>query len=362
MPLLSQRARQAVVFEWAFAQGPSTRLSVPSMLASRYDTQMITPIMRTQPAEIDGQNELLGEVLARAKYFTAAVAPGEYLGVRLRGIYQGFKSVDRSAVIDEYRPGEHTADTVTGAAQQLIAKHGFRSRFFLWVHYFDPHEPFTIEPGDRVTDVTEYGRYKYELGYLDRYLDQLLSTIETRYANRPHVVIVTADHGEAFDQKAHRVYHHGYDLSTAVTRVPLVIWGAGQPRREKALVGLIDLMPTLVNIASGRQEHPEGNSLLPLLAGEKPPARPLFSQFYLGERRVEHREPLDAVSVRFAPYVLHYHLISQTYSLYNYEQDPLETRELSRDHPDVLNQMKVTIGSWLRRVYPELFRSSNADK
>jgi arylsulfatase A-like enzyme len=354
MPLLSRRATQGIVFEWAFSQGPSTRLSVPSMLTSKYDTQIITPVIRGQPAEIDSENVLLAEVLSRAKYYTAAVAPVEYLATRLRGIYQGFKVVDRSPVIGEYRPSQHTADLVTEAARKLIDKNLSKNRFFLWVHYFDPHEPFMVEPGDTPATRTEYGVYQYELSYLDRYLNQLLAFIEAQYSGKPHVVIVSADHGEAFD-RSHRVLHHGYDLSTAVTRVPLIVWGIGQPRREKQLVGLIDLMPTLVNIAGARSHRPEGNSLLPLLSGQRVPARPLFGQFYLGERRIEGREPLHAVSVRLHPYVLHYSLVTQGYSLFNYEKDPSEQKDLSKQEPGVFNKLRVTITSWLRRVYPELY-------
>lgn len=355
MPLLSRRAQQGVVFDWAFSQGPSTRLSVPSMLTSRYDTQITTPIIRGQPAEIDGQNEMLGEVLARAKYYTAAVAPVEYLARRLQGIYQGFRFVDRTPAAGEFRPGEHTADLVTEAAKRLVARHAFRDRFFLWLHYFDPHEPFLVEPGDKPRVPTEYGKYQYELGYLDRYLDQILSLIESRYSGKPHVVIVTADHGEAFDKKRHSVLHHGYDLSTAVTRVPLIVWGVGRPRREKQLVGLIDVMPTLVNLARARSARPEGNSLLPLLTGEQQSPRPHFGQFYLGERRIEGQEPLHTVSIRLAPYVFHYSLSTQAYTLFNYEKDPLEEKNISSEQPELVAKLMVTLGSWLRRVYPELY-------
>jgi arylsulfatase A-like enzyme len=355
MPLLSRRAQKGVVFDWAFSQGPSTRLSIPSMLTSRYDTQITTPIIRGQPAEIDSQNEMLGEVLAREKYYTAAVAPVEYLATRLKGIYQGFRFVDRTPAAGEFRPGEHTADLVTEAAKRIVNRYALKDRFFLWVHYFDAHEPYLVETGDKPPVPTEYGRYQYELGYMDRYLDQLLSFIESRYSGRPHVVIVSADHGEAFDKKSHGVLHHGYDLSTAVTRVPLVVWGVGRPRRETKLVGLIDIMPTLVNLAKGRSARPEGNSLLPLLTGQQAPPRPLLGQFFLSELRIEGQESLRMVSVRLPPYVLYYTLSTQEVRLYNYEKDPLEDKDLSKQQPEMLAKLKVTVGSWLRRVYPELY-------
>src|SRR5688500_6697591 len=133
----------------------------------------------------------------------------------------------------------------TDKALAFVEKHA-TERWFLWVHYYDPH--FAYEPHPEVTPfgTDRISHYDGELKFTDLHIVRLLEKI---YPNT--VVVITGDHGEGFDE--HALDLHGYDLYAPKTKVPLIIRVPGiAPRRSTTPAGHIDILPSLVNLAGGR--------------------------------------------------------------------------------------------------------------
>jgi arylsulfatase A-like enzyme len=134
---------------------------------------------------------------------------------------------------------------VTERALALAAQDRERP-FFLWVHYFEPHFP-----PQHHAEVPSFGddvvaRYDHDVAFTDFEIGRLLAGIERTSPNA--VVIVTADHGEAFEGG---LPTHGLDLTEELIRIPLLIRGPGcEGGVESQPVSSVDLAPTILGFTN----------------------------------------------------------------------------------------------------------------
>jgi arylsulfatase A-like enzyme len=154
-----------------------------------------------------------------------------------------------------------------------------QERYFLYLHYMDTHMPY--QRRDPWFDTSEkdpaLARYDSAIGYVDAHLRELYEKLGW---HRDTLLVVLADHGEEFGEHG----GHGHDnnqLYGELLHVPLLFYWPGviAPRRIVAPVNLVDVRPTLEQLATGKPpETPgDGHSLLPLLDGETLPERNLFA-------------------------------------------------------------------------------------
>lgn len=327
-PFLNRFATQSVVFENFFVQGPSTRLSLPALFTSRFDTRIDRVLKGRFPFELAPSNRMLAEVFTDAGYDTAAVLPSPYFSPEhWRGLLQGFQSM-ATGPAEAYSSGvPHTAGAVTDAVLEVLDRP--RSKpLFLWAHYFDAHPPHVLPAGQTVQGRTDGELYAAEVSHLDGHVGRLIDSIVARDPN--HVVVVTGDHGIAFDEPRHQHERYGYDLSTLVLHVPLMVRTAAlAPRRIANLTDALDLAPTLANIAGiTPPESFMGHSLVPLLlekASQLPSVR--FAQLYLGEEALRGREPLVMVAARTTEHNLVFDRRAGTLSAWRWQEDPEERRD-----------------------------------
>jgi len=149
---------------------------------------------------------------------------------------------------------------------------------FVWVHLFDAHWPY--EPPEPFASALEGRPYDGELAAMDHALGRLFAWWALHEPDG--VVAVTADHGEALGDGGEET--HGFLLVDGTLRVPLILAGPGVPRGAVASdpVSLIDLAPTLLDLA-GLPGHP-GLQGVDLRDGgtERPYSEALTGQFSLG--------------------------------------------------------------------------------
>jgi hypothetical protein len=144
-------------------------------------------------------------------------------------------------------------------------------RVFLWVHLFEPHEPYVPHPehafGERDID-----RYDSEVALADEGVGEIVAAVRARQPGA--VVIVTADHGEEFGE--HHGRYHGTTVYEEQVRVPLVVSAPGvAARRIEAPVQTIDILPSvLAALDIPLPPRIWGRSLGPWLARGAPPSAP----------------------------------------------------------------------------------------
>jgi Flp pilus assembly protein TadD len=212
----------------------------------------------------------LAEVLLASGFRTGAVVGG-YPLARHYGLDQGFSVYDDelpqggSAGLELGYP-ERSAGEVTERAIELV-KQWLGSSFLLWVHYFDPHAPYTPPEPPR-----GMSSYMGELAYVDRELRRLVAALP-----EGSLVIVTADHGEGLGD--HGEATHGNYLYDTTTRIPLVLAGPRVPSmlRLPDIVSIVDVGPTVLEWCGIPPPTPwQGRSLWPLMEGDTSGTRPVY--------------------------------------------------------------------------------------
>jgi arylsulfatase len=281
-PNLDALARGATVFERASAPMPLTRPSHFSLLTGRYPREH--GVLNNAMALPDAATTL-AEVLSGHGWRTAAFTGVSLLG-RGSGAAQGFERFETSP-----GHGERSGVEVVAHALDFLASLGPDERFFLWVHLFEPHLPYApparfregLDPalgvaypslswerlqeiarehgGDVPAPILGHARalYRAEVAAVDAYVGELLSGVAARRGADDVLVVLTADHGECFENGVY--FEHADCLWEGALHVPLIVrWPpAFQPgARVSHPVSLVDVAPTVLRAA--RLDPPPGIS------------------------------------------------------------------------------------------------------
>ena len=138
-----------------------------------------------------------------------------------------------------------------------------QSPFFLWLHFYDPHDPYDPPPPFKAQYTVS--PYDGEIAYMDSVIGKLLKTLRSNGLYDKSLIVVVADHGEAFGE--HGEWSHGLFLYDETIHVPLVIKLPASARQQiRSRVGLVDIAPTLLQeVGIAVPAAMQGQSLLELI-------------------------------------------------------------------------------------------------
>jgi len=215
-PAFTALARRGLRFTNAYATAPQTLPSHASMLTGLYPAGHG---VHENSRRLRDDVPTIAERLKAAGYRTEAFVSGYPLD-RQFGLARGFDRYD-----DELGDGLAERDAFATTARALGAlKGGEESRpLFLWVHYYDPHEPYAPPEPFRSRFVDD--PYLGEIAAMDEQLGRLVAAFETKFPDGAGRILVVGDHGEALGD--HGETFHGNLLYQGVMRVPLVLAGEG---------------------------------------------------------------------------------------------------------------------------------------
>ncbi len=237
-PSFAALAARGLRFAQAYATAPTTLPSHASMLSGLYPAgHGVHENGRRLPAHVP----LVTERLRELGYSTAAFVSGYPLEGPF-GLARGFDLYD-----DDLGDGrvERSARETTDRALAWLARPEARPRF-LWVHYYDPHEPY--EPPEPFRSRFPHDPYLGEIAAMDHELGRLVSAFEAAAGARGAGIVVAADHGEG--RGDHGEMLHGNLLYQGVMRVPLVVAGAGVETGTRGdPVSLRQVRATLLGLA-----------------------------------------------------------------------------------------------------------------
>ena len=188
--------------------------------------------------------------------------------------------------------------------------------------------------------------YYASISYIDECVGRVLAAIGEAGIEDRTVFIFTADHADAMG--SHRHFEKAGTMYDEVFRVPLIMrMPAGWPRGVEVddFVRLLDLMPTIVELAEARiPEQIDGRSAAPLLRGE-PPADWPDSVYCEHHGEVWGYQSQRMVRTRRWKYVFTPHDIDELYDL---ERDPAEMHNLIDDPSaaGILDEMKARLLGW----------------
>jgi arylsulfatase len=304
-PAIDRLAAQGVVFERAISGASFTAGSHASIMASRY-TREHTIGYENGETRLEGITTL-AEIFNQEGYQTAAFI-GNIVLNRNSGLDRGFEIYDDelpSAELNRKFAFERIAEQTTERALLWLQNRDSRP-FFLWVHYQDPHGPYTPPPEykgrfqpefkpdekplpvlkdvsglngipsyqelDAVRHPSIYKtRYAEEIAYADHWIGELISHVDAIASDAGTIVVLTADHGESLGEEG-RYFLHGSSTAPDQAHIPLILRAPGLPEgRRTEIVHHVDVMPTLLDLVG--IETPAGTSgiaLGPVLRGDSP--------------------------------------------------------------------------------------------
>jgi arylsulfatase A-like enzyme len=170
----------------------------------------------------------------------------------------------------------------------------------------------------------------------------LVRLLEAQELTDRSVVVLTSDHGQEFTE--HGAYTYGHTLYDEVVRVPLIVAGPGvaSPGQVVATpVGLLDLVPTLTDIAgAGRPPEAGGRSLAPALRGQTLVEESVFSEGLM-------RVPYESKAIRKDGYKLIYYVDDGRIELYDLAVDPAEMEDLAAHAAELGETMKRELLDWM---------------
>jgi arylsulfatase A-like enzyme len=382
-PRLDQLASESVLFENCFAQAPWTPPSMGSLFTSLYPEVHGLNVFRDQQFRDPDSGEMrigvlpdsavtLAERLRDAGYETVAFVTNPWLQ-RPMGLAQGFERYD-----DEDTGRRVTANAIAAPLRRWLETRRDERPFFAYLHFMDVHGPWDAPKPDfdalRDHVATEERRLidselpseaiearpiwadegmRHEVGYwrtryasgvraFDRRLAPYLKYLRDSGILDQSYVIVTSDHGEELFENGG--WGHGRSLHEHQLRVPLLVrkpGGADGGRRVSEMIGLIDLMPTILSLArAAAPEGIHGHDVSALLDG-KPVERPAL--FYATGTMWEPQ----AHSVRTRRHKLIVNRATGLTRLFDLASDPDEREDLSGQESQLLGVMQELLNTHL---------------
>jgi len=327
-PNLDKLAADGTVFENSWAHAPSTRYSMPAILTGRL------PLDVYYDTSIEGWPGLLPKATTIAETldtvgFTSGAFTNYWYFDQARRMDQGFAEYDNSnkslhqgvenAGFEQTKGS--SSKQQTDKAIKYVDGHAAQ-RFFLWVHYYDPHYAYEPHPELPSFGADRIALYDGEIRFTDFHIGRLLDDLRAKGLYDKTVIVVTGDHGEGFGE--HDILLHGFDLYAAQTRVPLIIRVPGiAPRRSEEPAGHVDILPTLANLAGApATTDMMGQSLLGAIAGKDEDRIVPQQLSYEGKHEKRGAAGKDC-------HVIYNVSPDTSWEAYRLDEDPDETRDVS---------------------------------
>lgn len=309
--------------------------------------------------------------------------------VKLRGREHIVRQYLRN-VADRRGEQDHFPALTISAAMRWLETNYQQQPFFLYLDLFDPHEPW--DPPRHYTNLYDpnyegeeiiYPQYWYwreflseaelnhcralyygEVTMVDYWFGRLMARLESLNLLENTVVVFTADHGFYFGEHGilgkalfefregqHRF--HRSPIYDEVARIPLLIYLPGmKPATHDVFTGFVDLMPTILQLAGVEiPAQVQGNSLVPVMTGEKVDWR----DFYVTSWAIVHA-PGGTVSravdgterlvlsprpstIHESEWTLIYSVEEDEVELYHTANDPGQTLNVAKQHPEVARRL-----------------------
>jgi len=296
-------------------------------------------------------NVTLAEILHRNEFTTCAII-GAFVLDSLFGLSQGFDyyndRFERPFVANncaQRRGGE-----TTRFAMEWLEKHK-SERFFLFLHYFDPHidymppEPFASRFPDNL--------YAGEIAYTDYCIGEVIKKLKKLALYESALIIITSDHGEMLGEHGEKT--HTYFIYQSALKVPLIFKLPGHYKARKIddTVGIIDIVPTICALLDiETPPHIQGKDLSPYFSGKRPPSpnRHLYCESML-PTKYGANSLLGVVTDRWK------YIQTTRPELYDLTEDAGETNNLIKQQPHRARILRDR----LRQILEESIRGDDSD-
>ena len=257
------------------------------------------------------------------------------------------------------------------------------SPYLAYFHFWSPHEPYNArrdfigifqddlklqaKPRHRLsgTNYSEDSLRKLRREYdefiadVDAEFGRLMSELEKSGVLQDSYVIVTSDHGDAFERGESG--HASALMYAPVTHIPLLISAPGQQTRSDfhSLTSNLDLLPTLLQIVGNEIPSWIEGKLLPGFGGTEDVSRSIFPMMAKDNatfRPIEHATFTMIKGAYELFFFTGYPDHPDAFELYNLQEDPDELNDLYKKDITTASQLKdelLEAVSTANRDYPK---------
>lgn len=367
-PVLDALAAQSVRFDNAIAQSAVTPVSHASILTGLNPYRHGLRSLHGGQGYALAENHLTLAELMRANGRRTAGFVSAFPASRHFGLNRGFE------VWDEDFPDEETLTergiVNTGRAQRRGDETTDRALawlggvgdapFFLWIHYFDVHDPLLLPPTSTLAKFPprssserdrKLATYDAEVFFVDTQIGRVLRALDREGIRDNTVIAVVADHGEGLGD--HGWWGHSI-LYQEQIRVPFILCvpRRGWSGRVDTLVRTVDLFPTLVDVMElacpGGPCESDGETLSGLIEGSPGDARIAYSES-VNDLAAYYDSPLRDDSLysiqdgRFKLLARYDGATRKPSMLFDLSEDPAETENLIDERPGVEARLRAIL-------------------
>ena len=384
-PNIDKIAEKGILFKNVIAPSSWTAPSMVSLFTSVYPINhgIIHNLANTRNKNTYRQEVFsdklttLAEILKANGYTTFGIAAHRRLSEE-SGFARGFDYFKCASFI----PARPVNNIIIHLWEKEIRK---SDKFFLWVHYFDPHHPqharypwiehYTSKALTEKLNLSEKKRgelfrliptfkkdpqtlsnfialYDSEINFVDFYIGELIQEFEL-YKNT--LIIITSDHGIGFLE--HGYIAHGNTLYQEAIHIPLIIKLPDSSKKETVnkQVSLVDIMPSILQILNIDQpEQTVGKSFWKKKGLLSLVKKILLRKDIPGHNfaELDTNRILKTIMTPEWKYIYNYQ--DKTEQLYNIKSDPLELNNLVDKKTKQRNQLKKQLFNWISnsKKYP----------
>jgi arylsulfatase A-like enzyme len=376
-PFLDRLAADGLRFSRAYSVSSWTVPAMASLMTGLHPESHGVTHGLVQEGAVLGQEvlaaefDLLAEILQRQGYRTFAVIASLHLASEF-GFAQGFDRFENLGFVNSPK----VLPVLEGMREDIRGADG---PVFVWVHLFDPHDPYqprrpwirdyfpqpgelrragfssprelrkhravsTVPPDPAVEEVAEFARAAYdsEINFTDRAVAKIFEVLEVSVSD---LVVVTSDHGEEFLE--HRDFGHAGTLFEEQVRIPLIVrlpQGAHAGRVIEEPVSLLDVLPSLLDyLAIDPPPSVSGRSFLAAVSGEESPPRSVYLSLSRPDAELRGILAGDWKLIRD-------HREADALQLFDLGNDPAEQADRSADHPEKAAQLARELSHHLAAV------------
>jgi len=289
-PNLDQLSQQGATFWNATSVTPLTLPAHSSIMTGSYP--LAHGVRDNGGYYLDNKWQTLAETMKASGFHTGGFISAFVLDRRW-GIAQGFDEYFDHFELSKYKTVsmdsvQRRGDETLGKALAWLDKNK-TSRFFTWIHFYDPHTPYDPpEPFRSQFQDKSWGLYDGEIAFVDNLVGRIRDFLSSNNLLSTTLVVITGDHGESLGE--HQEAGHGFFIYDATTHVPLIVLDPGEkPVKISDQVRSIDLFPTIAEAAGVKiPSSVQGVSLLPLVRGGTLPQKltayseSYFARFHYG--------------------------------------------------------------------------------
>jgi len=346
-PHIDDLAKKGVLFKNVISHTPMTLPSHCSIFTGTYP--QYHKVVDNGGYRLSDSAVTLAEIMKDAGYTTAAFVSTMVLDSRF-GLKQGFDTYmdkmekPKTKRVINFMDEERTADKVTQDAVKWLSENKHK-KFFLWVHYYDPHNIYN--PPSPYRELYSHNLYDGEIAFTDEQIGILLSSLKEFNLDKNTLIVFLSDHGEGLgehDEPGHSIFVYDTTIKVPLIFVYPAVIPAGRVIEEQAR--LVDVMPTILDLLKlKKNKEIQGISLAAVILGKQKAINlPAYSQALYGQIHYNW-SPLKSWREGDWKYIN-----SAEPELFNLKDDPHELKNLAQTESRRIQEMEKKMEDFLKKT------------